>query len=343
MSGFFEIVGMVVVGAVLLTLGAGAGLVLFFRKKIVVAVQQAAAAAMGGQPRRITLRREDEPVWNAGAEVETRRREFEGLGFEWVGDFDVEEMCGLQLAALLDGERRLIAVVYDHLEAGVFCDVVVCYDDDTTLTVTSSPEVGQLEPMPGHPKIVDPAGSPSALVARLESESEPKTRRPTSASEFRTVFEEAYAQEIDWRNAKGGPDEQEISRIAAKMEDEVAPEHVAQVREALKEQAAVQLAESCLEQFTRETLLSVSEWEKVRESVVVVHDLQTSEQVVGEFTSWVELPGDLAEEIAALEPSGTPARDFFADLNSRLPEATRYRLLGRVSEPSPADVWAAPV
>jgi hypothetical protein len=338
-STFLEIVGMITVGLVGCVLIGGLALLWFVRKNVRAFFQRVADESFGMQPRRIRLVPVEAPEWEDARSVSDACRELESLGFRAAGFYAAAELS-VQLEAWVHAEERLVAVVYEHDSAGVFSDVVAQFEGGGSLTLSSASEGAELDQMPAHIKHFERTATPGELVERLRSEVGSRPRKLVSRDEFSSLFERAYAREIDWRNARGGPSEEELMRFTEQLEGGVDSDKLAELRRRLSLAAAEQLAESCLDQYVSETLLSVAEWEKVRETVSVIHDGLDPEQVIETFTNHAELPEELAQDLAILEPVGTVARDFFAHLNSRLPPPQRYRQIGRVEEPGEADIYA---
>jgi hypothetical protein len=340
MDVFFQIVGMVVVGGLGFGLAAGGAALWFFRRKLQQVVGEIAEATMAPAPRRVRLQITHDSEWDDPDTATDACLLFRAAGFDEVGTFCSYDIDGLSLAAWVHVEHRLSGVVYEHPQAGIFSDVVAFFEDRGSVTVSNAPDSARMDEPPEHPKIIESSLEVGELIERAQAESAGRELRAISADTFKGDFERAYAEGMDWRNARGGPTEEEIRRIAAEMEEEVDESKVEVIRERYAELACEQLSESCLDFFMDETLLSVSEWEKVREVVVVIHDLMDGRQVIDAFAGFIDLPDEVAEDLFNLEPTGTPAREFFRHLNLRIDESMRYRVLGSVAEPIAADVYS---
>jgi hypothetical protein len=339
-GSFFEVVGMVTFVFVTCGFVAVLALLWFIRKNVLAFFQGISQDGLGIQPRRIHLNPAAAPEWLAPERVAAAGSELSRSGFEDAGCFEVEELDGLRIAAWVHPQRRLMAVVYDHDAAGVFCDVVARFAGGGSVTLSSASEDSRLDEMPGHRKCFRAAVTPDRLLNAVAAEVEQRPLRSVARHDFVREFESAYAQEIDWRNARGGPSEAEVQRIAQQLEGDVGQKEIESLRQRLQQVAAEQLSESCLDEYMDQTELSVADWEKLRDSVSVVHDGLDSEQVIEAFMAHVDLPEDLAQDLSDLEPTGTAARDFFGHLNSRIDPRQAYRLIGRVAEPAEADVYA---
>lgn len=229
----------------------------------------------------------------------------------------------------------MVAVVYEHPQVGVILDMMTRYADGTSITYTTNTEVGQLEERPGHRNVIAPEASAEGLYRRLLGERPHGETRAIAPDEFADVFEQAYAEAMEWRIARGGASEEEIRAIAERSGIETTPEQVETLRGMYRAQAVAQLDEELHERFAAETTMSVAQWEGVDGCLVFVHDQLTDEELRERFENWAQ------EEWPDLAPAGTP-REQFAAANTAVPEDQRLTLVGTVSGPVEADVYAAP-
>src|SRR5687767_10476204 len=100
-----KIIGVI---ALLVVAAAVGGLIWFWR-----AVGRAAAAAQGCPPARISLEREEHPVWRNEGQVMKYAAELRAAGFEEIGVFTIPEMGALHLLAFVHLAERFYACVYD--------------------------------------------------------------------------------------------------------------------------------------------------------------------------------------------------------------------------------------
>ncbi len=289
-------------------------------------------------PPRIHLDEVDAIDWEDEEGIEELLEPLPGLGFEDAGLYEFREMSGIRLQAWVNPEQAAFAVVYEHPVAGVWMDFVSRYDDGTRITFTNTAHGGSLDHQPGH-SIERRAGlDPRSLYREFLEARPPRPAMPVRADEFVAVFEKAYADEMDWRNGRGGSTEREIRAIAIEsgfVEDDALLEAT---RERMQRQALADLDATLRRQFSRETSLSVAEWERVRDRLVIVHDRLTPEMLDETAAEWVD------EDIlapSALAPRESP-RETFAAFNARLPVGRRFVKLGEVKEPIEAEVYCAP-
>jgi len=286
-------------------------------------------------PMEITLAPVAEIDWDDEHAAHEFLRPLPMLGFVEAGRYEIEEMPGVPLAAFVQPETHVVAVVYEHPQAGVILDMVTRYADETSITYTTTTEVGQLEDRPGHAKVSAPEASAEGLYRRLLGERPRGETVGVAPEEFPAVFEQAYADEMEWRMAKGGASEDEIRAIAEHSGMETSPDEIDIVRRLQHAQAMANIEDALRERFSEETTMSVAEWERVEDLLVFVHDQYAEDDLRECLEDWT---GEEWPEIAA---AGTP-RARFAAANAALPAQCRCRLLGTVDKPVEADVYAAP-
>jgi hypothetical protein len=150
--------------------------------------------------------------WNNPEAVARAREFFEEQRFDWVGDVALEPMEDV-FASLLVDRDGFAAVVYDHPKVGVWVDVVARYHERGGLTASNASQGGHLESPPFSQKFFVSAGTPEQVWATFQDRVRAvpaEVRQPLTRENIVRSFETAYADEIDWRNAQGGPTEDEV-------------------------------------------------------------------------------------------------------------------------------------
>jgi hypothetical protein len=338
MGSFLQVLGALVLVFFLLILVLGVVAWLVIRARIRRALASLADLQSTLLPPRIHLYREHDPFWKEKSRVQSLVEPLVALGFEAAGTYGIEEMEGVRLEALVKPEEGVYGAVYEHERAGTWIDLVSLYQDGTSLTYSTAPHGSTLDQRPGHGKLYMPELDPSALYERMLAERPRHALARVSTSEFPAAFEKAYADEMDWRNSRGGLTEEEIRSIAESSGRETSEELIAATREAMAQNALASLEESLREHFLAETSIPAAEWEAIRERVIVVHDRLTREMVEDLVYERIDEDTDLPE---APWDTSTP-REAFAVLNERLPAEERFQKLGEVREPVEADVYCAP-
>jgi hypothetical protein len=108
-------------------------------------------------------------------------------------------------------------------------DLVSYYEDGSSITYTTSPDTMMDRPEKKPIHHLDGFGADELLRTFLR-ERPHKPLRPVSPQQFQENFERAYAEDMDWRIARGGPTEDEIRRSVERKGKQCTPELVQAVR-----------------------------------------------------------------------------------------------------------------
>ena len=318
-----------------------------FKSRLFRMAEQMAGAGENLTPPRLHLEPAEEPEWNDRAAVDGLARPLLDLGFQDAGSYEADEIAGLRLRALVKPQEALTAIIYEFSKAGVWMDMATRYEDGSALTYTTTKEGRELDQRPGHGKVFAPGEDPAVLYRRMLAERTERPFQTITTSDFARVFEEAYAEEIDWRNSRGGPTLEEVRAVLEASGETVSEEQVQATQEVLAQQAMFGLDVALSEKFMAQTTLSVAEWERVEDRLLFIHDRLTREMVRERFSQYLyndeeEEPDEEPEtEVDDLPGDMTP-RQVFQALNERLPPGRRFEHLGVVVGPVEADAYAAP-
>jgi hypothetical protein len=269
-------------------------------------------------------------------------------GFTPVGVFQADAMGDLQIEGWVEASQSLMAAVYQHSAVDQpWLDYVRQYEGSQGDTASSAPMGAETDTKPGNVKLIDAKLGPDDLLDRILAMKRDLIIRPApaTAEEFKERLETAYAEVMEWRIARGGTTKEEILRRAAETGEEISPEVLELTHQRLRGQANAQLAEFLLRRFRKETSLSADEWEKARDSLFFVHDNLSAEELNGfvESASWSEDEDDEDDAAEAARPfdssNSTPARVAFASFCSTLPSGRRFRRIGEIKDPVPADAY----
>jgi len=171
--------------------------------KILVAVAGKAIGkiALSQQPDTLTL----EPLSGGTTKPEAKSAidSFQRRGFQNAGSFAITEMKNMPVHFLAKPDEHAIAVVYEHPQAGVWCDIVCRYQDGRSFTISNARMGGGLERQPGHEMVRAPGLTPAALHLRFQRERMAGSFVSIAPAEIPNVFRQAYEQETAWRKSKG--------------------------------------------------------------------------------------------------------------------------------------------
>jgi len=197
-----------------------------------------AGSSRNGSPKRIHLRRADGALKDP-AGMEGLARPLLDRGFTDAGTWVIEPL-GLAVRFLNGPEEGLYAAVYDrHPKAGMWVDLVTLHEDGSSITVNNLARASALDERPGHRKMRLGGARSDEVLDRMRQERARERKAPLrlSDADLPLRFERAYADEMDWRDARGGPTDAEIRRIAAASGKTLTDEQVRAAKEILSEQA----------------------------------------------------------------------------------------------------------
>lgn len=281
-------------------------------------------------------------TWNRGDEVQRVRQFFESREFRWAGDYALEPMAGTYACVMVD-DNGYGAVVYDHPQAGVWCDVVVQYQGRGGLTVSNAKEGGKLASPPFSHKFYLPGGTPDEVWALFAEKSQAVPiggRLDLTPENIIAVFEQAYADEMDWRNAQGGPTEEEVRRVAQDSHPKASQDEVSQTVLIQQSMASAGLLEGLRDRF-RQTMTESDHLRYRLDDLCFVHDRLSSEDLLGFVTGCIS---DDEWEVTSLPDV---CRDLsplaaFEKLQEVLPEQVRFEKVGELDFPLTTHVYRPP-
>lgn len=298
------------------------------------AMAQAQGAMAQAQPTRIHLKPEPGPAWKEAGKVQAAQAELARLGYQPAGDYVCAEMPALRLAGLFHPGAQLYAVIYEMAPIGVWCDVVARFAEGGSLTCTNSPHAGVLDPRPGHDKRCDPLLDIAALHRLAMDGIGGRACRPCSAEAFAADCEAAYADETDWRTARGAPTEEEMRRVAERNGQAISDQDLRTAAAMQRTQWAERLRGVLLLRLREAGRIPAGMRSEYEERLRFVHDRMTAEEVD-------ELVREAADPLPEAPAAGT-ARQRFRALNDALPPARRFTLHAELAEPLPAEAWLPP-
>lgn len=304
-----------------------------------------AATPGNGIAARITLVPTDRPWRQPGTEplIEALR----AAGFVEIDRYDVPEMHVMRLWGGAHPEDGIAAAVYDHGSVPPFYDLVRVYADYGTSTITTNPVHDPSNLPPNCTCIADRTLSPAnALVVLREQPARADVVR-VDARNFADVFTELYARSIDHILGKGMPDAKKMREVGQRMAEATGvpmPElDDAQMDLAVELQRLGRLAalqEAVVDRFAQSGAVAPEEWTRLRDRVMVVHDLLGREEAAEIARAAADRKGTQALVDAVLAKA-LPPIDTYERITEGLPPPQRLRLLGEVDHPLYAQVVVA--
>ncbi|MHC5001821.1 MAG: hypothetical protein ACYTJ0_01740 [Planctomycetota bacterium] len=299
--------------------------------------------AAGVPPARITLDDTEPFAWRDERWLDEETSSLERAGFVHAGDFAITEMPGVRVRGFAHPEHGTLAALTDHPRAGRWTDLVRVSDDGACLCVTGSPATGLAVP-PWKTEVRETGATADRLCTLLQ---EHRGDLPAPASgdahDFADAFEASYARDMDWMLERGGPTEQEISAVARLSGQDADPQAVTSLRSMWASHAAAHRDAQLRERFLQTTDMSVAQWTQIEGGLVFVHDRMDAEDLDGLVADVLDWEDEGACEAicerARAQRGDATGRAAFVRLNEQLPAGRRYRQIGTVDEPFPADVY----
>ncbi len=333
----------------------------FLKKKIGAYCESISELVRAGgiPPFRIHLDANPEPTWKNPSRMEAATADFESAGYVRIGDFDIREMNEVRLRAMWNRDSGISVALYDHPESGMWADAFQDFLDGTSVTVTTAAETGMDRPL--HAKLfrveaeLGESGVAGEIHDRVVHEAIGLEANVFPPEEFAEVYAEIYAQEMDWRIARGGVTRVEIERVAGLSGAEAPSDAAVElIQDLWRGQIACFIDDEVRSAWLADCGLSALEWERLQDRIHVVHDHHTSEDLIEEL-AWAMVEADADKDAdydddAACEASRVTLRPCFETSNREgfgraqafLPEKRKYEKLGSTEDPWPADIWAAP-
>jgi hypothetical protein len=210
------------------------------KSKLSKALKSFEGAIGSTTPSLIHLTKRGSIEWSRAGEAKAIIEPLQKLGFTAVGNFEINEMAGVQLMAFTHSGHNAYAVVYEHPVAGVWVDIYSRYLDGQelkgcTYSNVHHPGSNQVDTQPNRKSVKVPHLDVDSLFARFINERPAYELEPVQPEKFAALFESAYADEMEWRKSRGGVTEDEVRRVAAATGRNVDDATVKEVQERMKQ------------------------------------------------------------------------------------------------------------
>ncbi len=259
-SCFLAIIILMVVGVLMARLG-----IRRFARRFI----EAADAA--GPPPGIIHLLPSSPRWKDQAKVDEATGALTLHGFVKIGEFSASEMPGIHLRAFTKESENVYAVVYEHVQGIVWCDLWQGYEDGRALTVTSAPKGGELDSPTYATKVFMPYATAEELYQSFKESKLDGDPTSASAEEFTRKFEEEFKRSMEWRAARGGPTDDEIRRVAALDGVELSEDRLEQMRQHGHAEAMWQLDTLLRQRFLDSGAVTAAQWDTLQHNVYIIH------------------------------------------------------------------------
>lgn len=303
------------------------------------------AASLNKFHPRLRLRRPPQFQWRKSERSLQRVAAFRDAGFEELGGYYVDEVPDGRLFALRHPVSGLLGVVNEMDELGTWSDVLWFRPDHAPVVASSILKGAHFRFLPGNPKIHKPEATVADLIEAVRAADSSSTVSLVTAENFAELFEDAFAQAADARLLEPLED-YEIRRLLKDNcllgEAGLDEQALERLKRAYPLAIENELRLACGAQFLRETQLSAADWRHASERLLVIHERTPLRRLAGRCIYGAFRTSAMKRHLARSSEGGAPREDF-ARLNEKLPAWERYKKLGEVNRPVPADIYRAPI
>lgn len=275
--------------------------------------------------------------WYHPAEVKQAREFFEEQDFSWVENVEIKPHKNLRACLLVDGDG-VGAVIYDHLREGVWVDLMVQYTTRGGFMVSSASWAAETEQPPFSQKHFLPGKPVAKLWAFFqENINVPESHwLELSADNILWELERAYADEMDWRNARLATEGSEEIVVA----DSGAPQPMPGTVGIQKALANVGLLKGLRERF-RESMPAEEALGYRIDDLVIMHRRVTVDELLDNISDHIDDPECEILGLPDVCVGKTPIEAFEA-LQELLAPESRFEKVGSLDFPLPADFYRPP-
>jgi hypothetical protein len=286
----------------------------------------------------IDLIEEEDPAWRHGRQVHKVARELRQQGFEPLAVYRIPQLQEMLWWAFQRSQDGVVAAITDHPLMGCATEFVLSYQDGTSLTVSNNGMAGGLDEPPGHEKHYLRGAPLGALLGLLEQHRADKEVQRFDRHSFPRHVQGVFAEEMKWRNDKGGANAEEVRRNLASSGTKVDGRTAEQVARQSNAGHFALVRRECLANFLDQDKVSVARYEDWRGRLLVVLPLDDREAIRDALEGFFSIEGELAARLASLPAQG--AAETFRERFSEL--FPKGRLLGSVERPARGDVYLLP-
>jgi hypothetical protein len=166
-----------------------------------------------------------------------RKRDLDACGMKRIGTYRVDPL-NVMLTAFANDAESICTVVYHHRVVGCFVDVVAKNDAGHSFTASNAPQGGTLDQREGHAKVFDKTLTIPEMFELAKERRPAGTPDMWNKDNFAQKFEQAYAEEMDWRAKRGGVTADEVRRTAAASGKTYSEEQIQQATRELQQNYA---------------------------------------------------------------------------------------------------------
>lgn len=295
-------------------------------------------------PSKIHLKKDPAPDWLKGVETKKVLTRLVKSGFKPGRAYTVTEMPDVLLLSLFHRKTGVVCVLYKHVQAGEWVDLVVQYESGEELTISNAPHGGELDQRPGAIKVFLPNAPLSELSAAYNKHALKKPKVKIDVDNFRDVFEKAYAADMQWRAERGGVTKEEIHRVAEGMSRVFQPDVITETHRYIKEEELYQRHYDCIEEFRNTAYISAEEWTSYEDKgdFIIVTEAVDADVYLEYLGDNLNLTEEWVEKFKKTARNANAVEKLFHKVNKSMPRHLRARKIGSVEKPVIADIYIAP-
>ena len=294
-------------------------------------------------PMRLNMTQTDAGIWQGESGVEEGAKWIVANGFEFVGDFLIEELPDARLKVFLSDDERLVATIrQDDLENAPY--VEFCFDLGEHRRGGVSNPPSSTVPLPAdavgehfHDDFYDGVHVLQKMLKRARTLADENNALKVDRARIENFFESAHAAEMDSRIERGGLTAEEIRAALGPVQEDISESEVEEIQWNWQESIEEFLLEHSVKGADESgELLAVYDGSlgsylrrRICDFYAIESNLETSQL------------NRLSDELESLLRLFQP-REAMARLRPLMPESTRFKLVDQLRKPVEADLYLLP-
>lgn len=298
-------------------------------------------SSVNHSPLSIHINEELFPQWLEDKKAIDIISKIESHGFHKSKSYSIPEMEDVQLLSFF--KKSYTAVLYKHDAVGLWIDLFAISEEGSEITVTDMPLGSGIDNRPEMKKYVMQGSSVDEMMGQFDSYIENIELKQINDDNFRSLFEEAYEKDIQWRNRNGGISYEEFLSVEKETNISFKDKHVREAFIETKLQELRQWHSNIVEQYIESNNISEEEgYELEYQSIIVpektdpvsyAHYLKEKD-FISENVNLEKLTEHFKDEINI--------KTIFDSLNNRLSPDLRASIGGSFDHPLNADLYLIP-
>jgi len=237
---------------------------------------------------------------------------------EFIGDFTVPAAEDARVRGYLSSSPPGFVTVMDHPRAGCWSNFVLILDEAHAI------------------EFVEQGIDGTTLLGFARSMAMTAEPLPVHSDEFEEWFNEV-SMSCHHHTTTAAVNQAWLDDIARDADVELNGDE-AQLLNGLR---YFDICKACLMSYAATSGMSALQWEQTRDQLVVVFDDVPSDKLLDSFQDSIEVPEQIAGQLADAVKSNLPGREIAQRCNNLLPEEMALVRLASIDSPVPADIYCA--